>query len=113
MRKPDGTYTERPDDTLDYLLVAPVQGNEYNKLFDGWFWDEGTVLLYEAVLNSAIRGYLVRAPGMDGIISSMLQEGWAVLALIFHKFCMGCLRLGIIPCRCRETSHLNTIGEEG
>ena len=33
----DGTYTEGPGDTLDYLLesVAPVQGDEYDELFDG------------------------------------------------------------------------------
>ena len=37
LRKLDGTYTDGPSDTLDYLLesVAPVQGNEYNELFDG------------------------------------------------------------------------------
>ena len=35
LKKPDGTYTERPGDTLDYLLesVTPIQGDEYDELF--------------------------------------------------------------------------------
>ena len=39
----DGTYTEGPGDTLGYLLesVAPVQGEEYDELFDGRLWDGG------------------------------------------------------------------------
>ena len=101
LRKPDGTYTEGPGDTLDYLLesVAPVQGEEYDELFDGRLWDGGIALLNEAVLRSAVRGLTPgRAPGMDGITPSMLREGWEVLAPNFLKLCMGCLRLGIIPC---------------
>ena len=78
LKKPDGTYTEGPGDTLDYFLesVAPIQGDEYEELFDGWLWDGGTTLLNEAVLSSAVKGLTPgRAPGMDGITPSMLQEG--------------------------------------
>ena len=56
--------------------MAPIQGDEYEELFDGWLWDGGTTLLNEAVLSSAVKGLTPgRAPGMDGITPSMLQEG--------------------------------------
>ena len=53
LKKPDGTYTRGPGDTLDYLLgcVSPVIGTEYVEPPNGWTWDGGADLLKDFFLS--------------------------------------------------------------
>ena len=106
LKKPDGTYTTNPGDTLDYLLecVSPLVGQPPDENSGGVTWDGGGALLAGGALNSAVRDLVPgRAPGLDGITPSMMQEGWAVLSPVFHQLCLGCLELGVIPASWRET----------
>ena len=106
LKKPDGSYTTNPGETLDYLLecVSPLRGHLPDEESGGVIWDGGGALLSGGALNSAVKDLVPgRAPGVDGITPSMMQEGWAVLSPVFHQLCLGCLELGTIPSGWRET----------
>ena len=86
---------------LDYLLkcVSPVIGTEYVEPPNGWTWDGGGDLLKEGMLSSDdVDLTLSKAPGVDEI-----TPGWSELVPIFYRLCSGCLKLGMIPQKWRET----------
>ena len=104
IEKPDGSFTNSPEETLQCMLDAHLgepedaEPNEERLDHSSIYSEMGDVIFTEERATYAVGQFKpYKSPGGDGVYPIMLQEGWDVLSPIYLAICRASLKLGHIP----------------
>ena len=108
LTKPDGSYTESPEATLDHLLTIHFPSDPSRDDGEGgherWALPEVDAIVSEKKILRAIKSFgLYKAAGPDGIFPAMLMYVRDALAPVLEAIYKACLALGYVPRVLRRT----------
>ena len=104
IEKPDGSFTNSPEETLKCMLDTHLGNPEENEPNEE-VMEHNPILsnLGDKIFTKERAKYALdlfkpyKSPGGDGVYPIMLQEGWETLQPLYLEICKASLKLGHIP----------------
>ena len=104
IEKPDGSFTNSPEETLQFMLDVHLQDPE-NVEPERMLWNHHLPMISDSedIFTEEKAKYAVfqfkpyKSPGVDGVYPIMIQEAWEILAPEYLEICKASLTFGHVP----------------